>query len=76
MAPKAGDERKRLDRNHRFRGHGAHLWIVLDQRLWPRQWSVSERCANLTRRSQADHWLARCSWTVQRVSNVGCGSPA
>jgi hypothetical protein len=29
MAPKAADARKRFDRNHRFRGHGPLLQVVV-----------------------------------------------
>jgi hypothetical protein len=71
MAPKAVDEWKRLDRNDRFRRNGSLLWILWDQRLWARQRSVSESCAGLTRRRQADHEVIRCGWSVQRVGNVG-----
>ena len=50
MAPKAVDALIHLGRNSRFRGHGSHLWIVLDQSLWPTERFVPESCAGPTPR--------------------------
>jgi hypothetical protein len=71
MAPNAVDEWNRPDQTDRFRRHGALLWILWDQRLLPWQRFVSESCADLTWRRQADHEVTPCGWTVQRVGNVG-----